>query len=86
MAKAVVEDLGHVFRYGLKWSTGEVLLLGLCQHGEYTDNPFGASQLVAMESVTGAWTPSMEAGDSKVGQCACKIELGMRRVRGGYPG
>lgn len=53
MTKAAVEAVGHVFREGFKYSKAEVLLLGLCQQGEYTDDLFAASQPVATEKVMG---------------------------------
>lgn len=53
MTKAAVEAVGHVFREGFKYSKAEVLLLGLCQKGEYTDDLFAASQPVATERVMG---------------------------------
>lgn len=53
MTKAAVEAVGHVFRDGFKYSKAEVLLLGLCQKGEYTDDLFAASQPVATEKVMG---------------------------------
>lgn len=53
MTKAAVDALGHVFREGFKYSKAEVLLLGLCQKGEYTDDLFAASQPVATEKVMG---------------------------------
>lgn len=54
MTKAAVDALGHVFREGFKYSKSEVLLLGLCQKGEYTDDFFVASQPVATEKMMGS--------------------------------
>lgn len=53
MTKAAVEAVGHVFREGFKYSKAEVLLLGLCQKAEYSDDLFAASQPVAIEWVNG---------------------------------
>jgi hypothetical protein len=53
MTKAAVEAVAHVFREGFKYSRAEVLLLGLCQQGEYTDDLFAATQPLAMENVMG---------------------------------
>ncbi|EJM94753.1 translesion error-prone DNA polymerase V subunit UmuC [Pseudomonas sp. GM67] len=44
LTKAAVDALDRVFRPGFKYSKAEVLLLNLCQPGEYTDDLFAASQ------------------------------------------
>jgi DNA polymerase V len=51
MTKAAVDALGRVFRPGFKYSKAEVLLLNLCQKGEYTDDLFSTSQPVTTEKV-----------------------------------
>lgn len=44
MTKMAVEALDRVFRPGFKYSKAEVLLLNLCQPGEYTGDLFAVAQ------------------------------------------
>jgi DNA polymerase V len=44
LTKMAVDALDHVFRPGFKYSKAEVMLLNLCQPGEYTEDLFAASQ------------------------------------------
>ncbi|KPG75088.1 translesion error-prone DNA polymerase V subunit UmuC [Pseudomonas libanensis] len=44
LTKAAVDALDKIFRPGFKYSKAEVMLLNLCQPGEYTDNLFAISQ------------------------------------------
>ncbi len=44
LTKAAVDALDRAFRPGFNYSKAEVLLLNLCQPGEYTDDLFAASQ------------------------------------------
>jgi len=44
LTKAAVDALDRIFRPGFKYSKAEVLLLNLCQPGEYTDDLFAVSQ------------------------------------------
>ena len=44
LTKAAVEALDRIFRPGFKYSKAEVMLLNLCQPGEYTDDLFAESQ------------------------------------------
>jgi DNA polymerase V len=44
LTKAAVNALDRVYRHGYKYSKAEVLLMSLCQPGEYTDDLFAASQ------------------------------------------
>jgi len=53
MTRAVVEAVDRDFRPGFKYSNAEVLLVNLCQKGEYTEDFFSISQPVATEKVMG---------------------------------
>jgi DNA polymerase V len=44
LTKAAVNALDRVYRRGFKYSKAEVLLMSLCQPGEYTDDLFATSQ------------------------------------------
>ncbi|WP_256344194.1 DUF4113 domain-containing protein [Pseudomonas sp. G1002] len=44
LTKAAVEALDRIFSPGFKYSKAEVMLLNLCQPGEYTDDLFAISQ------------------------------------------
>jgi DNA polymerase V len=44
LTKAAVDALDRVYRPGFNYSKAEVMLLNLCQPGEYTDDLFAASQ------------------------------------------
>jgi DNA polymerase V len=44
LTKAAIDALDRVYRPGFKYSKAEVLLMSLCQPGEYTDDLFAASQ------------------------------------------
>ncbi len=48
-----VGALDHIFRPGFKYSKAEVLLLNLCQPGEYTEDLFSASQPGASTKLMG---------------------------------
>ncbi|WP_433589612.1 translesion error-prone DNA polymerase V subunit UmuC [Pseudomonas koreensis] len=51
LTKAAVDALDRVYRPGFKYSKAEVLLLNLCQPGEYTDDLFAASQPIESTKV-----------------------------------
>ena len=53
LTKAAVGALDQLFRPGFNYSKAEVLLLNLCQRGEYTEDLFATSQSVATEKVMG---------------------------------
>jgi DNA polymerase V len=53
MTRAAVDAVDRVFRPGFKYSKAEVLLLSLCQKGEYTEDLFSISQPEATEKVMG---------------------------------
>jgi len=44
LTQAAVSALDRIFRPGFKYSKAEVMLLSLCQPGEYTDDLFAVSQ------------------------------------------
>lgn len=44
LIKAAVDALDRIFRPGFRYSKAEVMLLNLCQSGEYTDDLFATSQ------------------------------------------
>lgn len=76
MTKAAVEAVGHVFREGFKYSKAEVLLLGLSQKAEYSDDLFAASQPVAIEWVNGV----LDAINGRWGVAPCAWQV-CRRIR-----
>jgi DNA polymerase V len=51
MTKAAVEAVDRVFQPGFKYSEAEVLLVNLCQKGEYTEDLFSILQPEATEKV-----------------------------------
>lgn len=53
MTKASVDAVDRIYRPGFKYSKAEVLLVSLCQKGEYTEDLFSISQPVATEKVMG---------------------------------
>ncbi|SCZ47306.1 MULTISPECIES: translesion error-prone DNA polymerase V subunit UmuC [unclassified Pseudomonas] len=62
LTKAAVEALDRVFRPGFKYSKAEVLLMNLCQAGEYTDDLFATSQpadatklMAVLDQINGRW-------------------------------
>lgn len=44
LTQAAVGALDRIFRPGFKYSKAEIMLLNLCQPGEYTDDLFATSQ------------------------------------------
>ncbi|VVP67530.1 Protein UmuC [Pseudomonas fluorescens] len=59
---AAVDALEHVYRPGFRYSKAEVLLLNLCQPGEYTDDLFAVSQpteatrvMAVLDQINGRW-------------------------------
>ncbi len=62
LTTAAVNALDHVFRPGFSYSKAEVMLLNLCQPGEYTDDLFAASQptestrvMAVLDEINGRW-------------------------------
>ena len=62
LTQAAVEALDRIFRPGFKYSKAEVLLMSLCQPGEYTDDLFATSQsadttnlMAVLDQINGRW-------------------------------
>lgn len=62
LTTAAVDALDRVFRPGFSYSKAEVLLLNLCQPGEYTDDLFAISQpteatrvMAVLDDINGRW-------------------------------
>ncbi len=62
LTKAAVDALDRVFRPSFKYSKAEVLLMNLCQAGEYTDDLFATSQpadaaklMAVLDQINGRW-------------------------------
>ena len=62
LTKAAVDALDHVYRPGFNYSKAEVMLLNLCQPGEYTDDLFAISQpaeatkvMAVLDQINGRW-------------------------------
>ncbi|QHD01055.1 DNA polymerase V subunit UmuC [Pseudomonas sp. S04] len=53
LTKAAVDALDHVYRVGFNYSKAEVMLLNLCQPGEYTEDLFAESQPGAATKLMG---------------------------------
>jgi DNA polymerase V len=53
LTKMAIDALEHVFRPGFNYSKAEVMLLNLCQPGEYTEDLFAASQPGASTKLMG---------------------------------
>jgi len=51
LTKAAVDAVERIYRSGVKYSKAEVMLLDLCQPGEYTDDLFAPSQTAEATSV-----------------------------------
>jgi len=78
MTKAAVEAVDRIYRSGFKYSKAEVLLVDLCQKGEYTEDLFSISRPEATEKVMGGGRHKWEVGqgDDAPSQCADRSELG----------
>ena len=62
LTKAAVDAVDHIYRPGFKYSKAEVMLLNLCQSGEYTDDLFAVSQpaeatrvMTVLDQINGRW-------------------------------
>lgn len=82
LTKAAVGALDRVFRPGFKYSKAEVLLMGLCQRGEYTDDLFAAAQsaettqvMTVLDQINGRWG----RGTLRAASVPSNSDWGMRR-------
>lgn len=62
LTKAAIDAVDRIYRTGFKYSKAEVMLLNLCQHGEYTDDLFATSQpaeatrvMTVLDEINGRW-------------------------------
>ncbi|KRW65138.1 DNA polymerase V subunit UmuC [Pseudomonas sp. TTU2014-096BSC] len=53
ITRAAIDGLERIYRHGYAYSKAEVLLMELCQRGEFTDDLFAQSQPAASERVMG---------------------------------
>jgi len=82
LTQAAVGALERLFRPGFKYSKAEVMLLNLCQHGEYTDDLFATSQpaeatrvMTVLDEINGRWG----RGTLRSASIPTNPEWGMRR-------
>ncbi len=73
LTKAAVDALDRVLRPSFKYSKAEVLLMNLCQAGEYTDDLFATSQPADAAKLM----PVLDQinGDGAEGRCALRACL-----------
>ncbi|WP_280634431.1 translesion error-prone DNA polymerase V subunit UmuC [Pseudomonas eucalypticola] len=82
MTRLAVEAVDRIYRTGFKYSKAEVLLLSLCQKGEYTEDLFSISQPAATEKVMGlmdAINGRWGRGTMRLASVPTKPDWGMRR-------
>ena len=82
LTKIAVDALDQLFRPGFKYSKAEVLLLNLCQRGEYTDDLFAAYQpanttkvMTVLDQINERWG----RGTLRAASVPLNPEWGMRR-------
>jgi len=82
LTKMAVDALDQLFRPGFRYSKAEVLLLNLCQRGEYTDDLFAASQpanntkvMTVLDQINNRWG----RGTLRAASVPLNPEWGMRR-------
>ncbi|KIH80561.1 translesion error-prone DNA polymerase V subunit UmuC [Pseudomonas batumici] len=82
LTRMAVDALDQLFRPGFRYSKAEVLLLNLCQRGEYTDDLFAASQpanttkvMTVLDQINGRWG----RGTLRAASVPLNPEWGMRR-------
>lgn len=83
LTKAAVDAVDHIYRPGFKYSKAEVMLLNLCQPGEYTDDLFAMSQpaeatkvMTVLDQINGRWG----RGTLRSASVPTNPDWGMRRV------
>lgn len=82
LTKAAVQALEQVFRQGFNYAKAEVLLMNLCQRGEFTDDIFAESQPAAAEkvmSVLDAINGRWGRGTLRIASMPSDPDWGMRR-------
>ncbi|QVW21910.1 translesion error-prone DNA polymerase V subunit UmuC [Pseudomonas hormoni] len=82
LTKAAVDAVERVYRPGFKFSKAEVMLLNLCQPGEYTDDLFAVSQpaeatriMAVLDQINGRWG----RGTLRTASVPSNPDWGMRR-------
>ncbi|RMR09085.1 RulB protein [Pseudomonas syringae pv. helianthi] len=62
MTQYATEAVSRIFRPGFRYSKAEVLLMDICQPGEFTDDLFAVNQpvssdrlMAALDSINGKW-------------------------------
>ncbi|MDI3358527.1 MULTISPECIES: translesion error-prone DNA polymerase V subunit UmuC [unclassified Pseudomonas] len=82
LTKAAVDAVERVFRPGFKFSKAEVMLLNLCQPGQYTDDLFAVSQpaeatriMAVLDQINGRWG----RGTLRTASVPSNPDWGMRR-------
>jgi len=82
LTQAAVSVLDRIFRPGFKYSKAEVMLLNLCQQGEYTDDLFATSQpaeatrvMTVLDQINSRWG----RGTLRSASVPANPEWGMRR-------
>lgn len=74
LTRYAVEAVEQVFWVGFNYSKAEVLLLGLCQPGEYTHDLFAVSQLAETTRMMSVLDQLMGAGGkARCVRLACRI-------------
>lgn len=82
LTKAAMSALEAAYRPGYAYSKAEVMLINLCQRGEYTDDLFAVSQPVATErvmDVLDAINSKWGRGTLHTGSVPLSPDWGMRR-------
>ncbi|WP_312956447.1 translesion error-prone DNA polymerase V subunit UmuC [Pseudomonas songnenensis] len=80
--RAAIAGLEHIYRDGFSFSKAEVLLMDLCQRGEYTDDLFAQTQPAASERVMGvldAINAKWGRNTLRPGRLTTAPDWGMRR-------